>query len=96
MRCGSRQRIHAASQIDAMVALHHVGIVFQARIDLAAVASRCTPSRLMGLEHHDVGALLRQVQSGRQAGDSRAHDDDIRAPRALEHWQRDAGSAVSW
>ncbi len=83
-RCGSRQRIHTASQILAEIGLHDVRVVLQPWIDLAAIAAGCTPPRTLRVQNHDADALFGQVQRGREARKTGADDDHVGMHRALE------------
>ena len=80
----SRECIHPASQIHAEIALDHIRIEFQARVDLAAVAARRTISRIFGLKHDNLRTPLREVQGRRQSGNPSTDDDDVAADVAIE------------
>ena len=73
------ERVHAPSQVGAEIPFDHVGIGLQARIDLAPVAARSAPSRLLRLQQDHRRAFLRKVQGARQARESAAHDHHVGA-----------------
>ena len=76
---------HAATEIGAEVFLHRVGIVFQAGVDLAAVATGCAPARFMLLQHDHVCAVLGEMQRRGQSGKS-----------ATDHAHRGSFVAIQW
>ena len=90
-RRGAGEGIHAAAQLLAEVALHRIRIELQAGIDLAAIAAGGAPARLLRLEQHDLRALLRQMQSGRQSGDAAADHGRIGAHIPVQRRRRDRG-----
>ena len=61
------ERHHAAPEGGSEIALDGVGLALEAGVDLPAVAPRCPPARLTGLEHRDVDAAPSQMERGRQA-----------------------------
>ena len=70
------KRDHAAAEVGAEIGLDLIGIVLEARIDLAAIVARCAPARLLRLQHGHVDALLGQMQRGGQPGKAAADDRD--------------------
>jgi hypothetical protein len=91
-RRAARKGEHAGAQFSAEIAFDDIRIVFEPRIDLAAVASRGAPAGLLGLEQHDAHAAFGQMQRRREARESAADDHDVRVrrrPRAAA-WVRRA------
>jgi hypothetical protein len=68
-----------------------VGVVFQARDHLAAVATRGAPAGLARLQHQRANAPLGQVQRRRESGIAAADDADIGRRRLLERRRRRRG-----
>jgi hypothetical protein len=65
--------------------------MFEAWIDLTAVAPGSAPTGLLGLEQHDAGTLLGEMQGGRQTGDAPAHDGHIGSHIPVERRRRGGG-----
>ncbi len=77
LRCAAGEGVHAAAQLLAELTLHLVRIVLETGIDLTTVSAGCAPARFLGLQQHDLCALLREMQGRRQSGDASAHHDDV-------------------
>ena len=52
------ERDHATAQVGAEIGFDAVGIVLEPGIDLAAIVARCTPARLVRLQHRHADAQL--------------------------------------
>jgi hypothetical protein len=90
------QRRHASAQVRTEVALDGVRIMFQARINLPAVAAGCPPAGLFGLEQYHVRPFLREMQSRRQSGEATTHDGYIGARISIQRRRSRGGfSSVS-
>jgi hypothetical protein len=72
IRCGAREVDQTPSAFRTEVALEIVRIELEARDDLAAIASGCSPSRFRSLDEYDVGPRVRRVVGGRESRESPA------------------------
>ena len=85
---GTDQR-RAALLAEALLDL--VRLVLQRRHDLAVVAARGAPARLVGIEHQHRAAPLGEVQGGGESGVARADHDGFGLLAAVELGNRRAG-----
>jgi hypothetical protein len=71
------------------MALYLVRFMLEPRVNLAAIATRRAPSRLLSLQNSYIDATLSKVKGRREAGKAAAHHDDARALVAAKRRCRD-------
>ena len=78
-----RQLPHLASVGLSQLANQRSVVASGARIDLSAVAPGATPANPFRFQHHHPPSSLRQLESGRQAGEACTDDANVRSRVSL-------------
>ena len=91
---GVRSAAYERGEVGPTVRKHGldlIGIVFDPRDDLAAVAPGTAPAGLVGLQHDRLDAAFGKVKRSRQSGITRADDAHVGGHRAFERRRRRRG-----
>ena len=92
---GARESQHPASHLLAEIGDHLFRVGIDAGIDLAAIAARSAPARLMRLQHHGIDAAFGQMQCRRQPRVPATDDDDGSRDRGIQFGHRGQRRAPS-